>query len=167
MYIRSRPKHGNNFLRRNLTFTMLMPLSSLRKDLWLYLSSLQILKALRALVKASCQREVESHPPTSRPLANRSLAPLLICPSVTLSTLCHERESAYPSPWMTHSENWTSSRKILLFSWKRTAGMGRSQRAVTLHWLYSTRNTSRSASFITLLKSFFLSHVELPVSDFH
>lgn len=119
------------------------------KGFLLHLSSLQISRSSRVLVKASCRREVESHPRASRPLASPSLAPLLICPSLTRTICCRGRASACPSLWMIHSESWTSFRKTHLSSWKRTAGMGRSPRAVTPHWLCSTKNASRSAALFS------------------
>lgn len=125
---------------------MCLSTSSLWYTKLLYLSSSQIIMFLQAPVRALFQREVEGHHRTTPLPAPLSLTPILVCPSITPTVLCHTTESACHSLWKTRSENWTSSRKTHLSSWRTTAGRGRSPSSVTRHWPCSTANTSRSES---------------------
>lgn len=99
----------------------------------LVLLSSQNKMCLRAPVRASCLREVGGRLRTTPLLALLCLSPILVCHTITPTVPCRTKGRACLSAWTTHSENWTSSRKTLRSSWRRTAGRGRTLNTVTPH----------------------------------
>lgn len=119
------------------------------RNMWPSLDPLscQSKMCLRAPVRAWCQREVGGRLHITPLLAPLCLSPILVCHTITPTIPCRMKGSACLSAWMTHSENWTSSRKTLRFSWRRTAGRGRTLNTVTPRSPCWTAATFRSVIY--------------------